>query len=271
LTEATDAYQRLQKEFPRNKHNDQVAARLFSISRYWIDVDKATQDDWFTLSLFDSKRPTLDVNGHAIRVLDQIRYDDPTGRLADDATMAAAAEYLRNEKYEDADEFLTDLRESFPDSEHLFLAHLLGIHCKMKIYGAAGPQYSAFMLDEADKLIQQTRQRFPDKISDPEHAEVLAKASAEVSYRQAEKLYVRAQLRDKQRYYGAAAKYYQSILDKYADTPFADQARNRLQAIGDQPARPAKRLSWLQNIFPSKRGNKPPLETTYSQEDTMLR
>ncbi len=95
-----DVYEKLQKEFPRNRHIDHVAARLFSISRYWIEVAEADKDKWVPLNLTDPKKPRLDVDGHAIRVLDQIRYDDPTGRLADDATMAAAAEYIRQEKYE---------------------------------------------------------------------------------------------------------------------------------------------------------------------------
>ncbi|MEM9588749.1 MAG: hypothetical protein AAGA03_15815, partial [Planctomycetota bacterium] len=100
LTDARDAYELLQKEFPRNRHADAVAARLFSIGRYWIDVAKVDESSWFSLNFFDSKRPMLDADGNAIRVLDQIRYDNPTGRLADDATMAAAAEYIRQRKFQ---------------------------------------------------------------------------------------------------------------------------------------------------------------------------
>ncbi|WP_168564511.1 tetratricopeptide repeat protein [Crateriforma spongiae] len=266
LPDAVDVYQTLQKDFPRNRHNDRVAARLFSISRYWIDVERATEDDWFTLDLFDRTKPRLDADGNAVRVLDQIRYDDPTGRLADDATMAAAAEYIRQGKFERADEFLTDLRESFPDSEHLFLAHLMGIRCKLEVY--AGPHYSALLLDEADKLVQQTRTRFPDKMRDQKYADMVARAAAEIDYLKAEKLFKRAQYRDKQKYFGAAAGYYQRILDNYPDTPFAETARERLQAVNDQPVRPAKRLSWLQNLFPDRGNNKPPLEPTY---ETILR
>src|SRR6056297_2043591 len=161
LANATDSYQRLQNEYPRNRHSDRAAARLFSISRYWIETEKVGGGSW-TPNFTDPTRPKLDAKGHAIRVLDQIRFDDPTGRLADDATMAAAAEFIRQEKYDRADEFLTDLRETYTDSEHLFLAHLLGIRCKMEVY--AGPHYSALLLDEAEKLVKQTRQRFPDRL-----------------------------------------------------------------------------------------------------------
>jgi TolA-binding protein len=259
LTDASEVYEKLQKEYPRNRHIDRVAARLFSISRYWIDTVKADTNSWYKINLTDPKRPRVDTDGHAIRVLDQIRYDDPTGRLADDATMAAAAEYIRQKKFEEADEFLTDLRETFSDSEHLFLAHLLGIRCKLETY--AGPIYSGLVLEEAETLVQQTRQRFPDKLADPKYGDMVARAAAEIGFLRAERLAYRADYREKRKEYGAARYYYNLLLQKYPDTPHADTARKRLQAVEQLPAIPQQRLSWLTTIFPdSKRAE--PLETT---------
>ena len=255
LTEATDVYQRLQKDFPRSRHNDRVAARLFAISRYWIDVAKARDGQWFTLNLTDAKRPRLDVDGHAIRVLDQIRYDDPTGRLADDATMAAAAEFIRQGKYDKADEFLTDLRETFTDSDHLFLAHLLGIRCKLEVY--AGPKYSGLILEEADKLVRQTRQRFPDQLKDPKYRDLVARAAAEIAYMKAERLAYRAEYREKQKLYGAARYYYRELLKLHNDTPQAEVARKRLAEIEKLPSAPVQRLSWLTKIFPDSSRSEP--------------
>jgi outer membrane protein assembly factor BamD (BamD/ComL family) len=256
LNDSVKVYEKLQKDFPRNRHNDLVAARLFTISRYWLETYKAKEDSWLPpVNLTDDKRPALDVDGHAIRVLDQIRFDDPTGRLSDDATMAAAAEYLRQEKFDEADEFLTDLREAFPDSEHLFLAHLLGIRCKLNIY--AGPNYSALVLDEADKLIKQTKTRFPDKLQDPKYRDMIARASAEISYLRAEKLAERAGFREKKKEYRAARQYYQEILTNHADTPFADIAQSRLEATEGSAPVPTPKLAWLTTIFPDNRSKAP--------------
>lgn len=272
LPEAAEAYQKLQKEHPRNRHLDRVAARLFSISRYWIDVAKTDKGKWFTLNLTDAKRPRLDVDGHAIRVLDQIRFDDPTGRLADDATMAAAAEYIRQEKFEEADEFLTDLRETFTDSEHLFHAHLLGIKCKLESY--AGPAYSGLVLNEAEKLVKQTRQRFPDKLSEKKYGDMVANAGAEIARYRADRLAFRAKYRENRKEYAAAEVYYNEILEKFPNTPHADQSRKRLTEIEPLPDIPEQRLSWLKTIFPNSR-SKDPLETTEptegQQSETMLR
>lgn len=274
LIEASDVYQKLQKDFPRNRHVDRVAARLFSISRYWVNVAKAEKGSWWRLNLTDPKRPRMDVDGHAIRLLDQIRYDDPTGKLADDATMAAAAEYIRQNKFEDADEFLTDLRETFSDSEHLFLAHLLGIRCKLEVY--AGPKYSGLVLEEAETLVRQTRQRFPDKMADQKYGEMVARAASEISYHKAERLAVRAEYREKKKEYGAAAYYYKELVKSHGDTPQAKIARARLSQIEKLPPVPKQRLSWLTEVFPDSKASTP-LEmrgsssTKPGQEKTLLR
>ena len=256
LTEAAEAFGTLQKEYPRNRHSDRAAARLFSIGRYWIETEKAAGGSWLP-NLTDAKRPAMDVDGHAVRVLDQIRFDDPTGKLADDATMAAAAEFIRQEKYQRADEFLTDLRETYSDSRHQFLAHLLGIRCKLEIY--AGPKYSNLLLDEAQELVEQTRRRFPARLQEQKYADILARAAAEISFHKAQKLMTRAEYRDKQHNYRAAAYYYQKILDAHPDSPFAERARERLGEISDLPPVPAQRLSFLTEIFRDSR-DKPPLE-----------
>ena len=259
LTQAAEVYEKLQKEHPRNRHNDRVAARLFSISRYWIETVKAGNGGWYKINITDPKKPRVDIDGHAIRVLDQIRYDDPTGRLADDATMAAAAEYIRQKKFEDADEFLTDLRETFTDSEHLFLAHLLGIRCKLEVY--AGPRYSGLILEEAETLVKQTRQRFPDKLREQKYGDMVARAAAEIAYQRADRLIYRADYREKRKEYGAARFYYNQLLEEFADTPQADVARKRLAVVEKYPAVPVQRLSWLTTIFPDEKRSKP-LETT---------
>lgn len=259
LPKAEQAYARLQKDFPNSRHNDRAAARLFSIAQYWIETERAGGSKVMMVNFTDEKRPWFDTDGHGIRVLDQIRYDDPTGRLADDATMAAAVEHFRQKRYSAADEFLTDLRETFTDSEHLFNAHLLGIRCKLEMY--AGPKYSQLVLEEADKLIRQTRARFPDKMREPEVRDTIARASAEVDYRKAERLYVRAQYREKKWEYGAARLYYQQLLVNHDKTPYADQARERLARIEPYPDVTPRPLEWLTKVFPEGERAKPLITT----------
>lgn len=255
LTDAEDAFAKLQKEHPRNQHNDRAAARLFEISQYWIETEKAGNSTWMPLNFFDPARPFIDADGHAIRVLDNIRYNDPTGVLSDDATMAAGVEKMRQEKYQDADDFFTDLRQTFPDSEHQFNAHIMGLRCKLLIY--AGPSYSGVMLDEADKLLSQTRKRFPDRMSDAKLSEELARIGAEIDFKKAEKLENRAAYRKRRSEYGAARVYYREILEKHSSTPFADKAREALAQMDGKPDVPGRPLDWVADLFPTQRRSKP--------------
>jgi outer membrane protein assembly factor BamD (BamD/ComL family) len=266
LPKAEQTYGKLQKQFPNSRHNDRAAARLFSIAQYWIETERAGGSKIMPVNFVDSKRPWFDIDGHGIRVLDQIRYNDPSGRLADDATMAAAVEHFRQGKYADADEFLTDLRETFTDSDHLFNAYMLGIRCKLEMY--AGPKYSQLTLDEADKLIRQVRTRFPDRMQEPATRDTIAKAAAEVDFRKAERLYVRAQYRERRREYGAARLYYQQLLADFNMTPYADQATTRLAAIEPYPAIPDRPLIWLTKVFPEAKRVKPLIT---SDSGTVLR
>ena len=248
LTAASEVYEKLQKDFPRNRHNDRIAARQFAISRYWIEHASGGADAWYKINFTDATRPRMDIDGHAVRVLDQIRYDDPTGKLADDATMAAAAELIRQGKFEEADEFLTDLRETFGDSEHQFLAHMLGIRCKLQI--DSGPNYSGLALQNAAKLIERTKKRFARQLEDPKYADMIARASAEVEFKQAERLASSAAYREKRREYRAAMYYHQKLVAEFGQTPQAAAARARLAELDKLPAVPAKRLAWLTDAIP---------------------
>ena len=255
LIRSRDAFQQLQKEYPRNRHTDRAAARLFSISQYWLDYAQAAGDGWYKANLFDKSRPLSNLDANAIRVLDQIRYDDPTGKLADDATMAAAVQHIRNGNFQSADEFLTDLRTTFTDSEHQFLAHMLGIRCKLSLY--SGPKYGDLLLQEADELVQQTRKRFPLELREPKYAEELAKSAAEVEFRKAEKLAYRARFRAKQSQYGSAANLYQELLTLHPNVPQADEAREALARIGPLPASPGRPLMFMTKVLPSSKQSPP--------------
>jgi hypothetical protein len=152
------------------------------------------------------------------------------------------------------------LRETFSDSEHLFIAHMLGITVKLQTY--RGPKYSGLALEEAEKLVEQTRQRFPDKLASTEDdfGQRLEQSAAKIAFLQAERLRYRAEYREKRKEFGAARYYYNQLLTKYPETPHADNARERLEATDKKPRKPAQRLSWLTTIFPDSTAHEAPLE-----------
>ncbi len=259
--QATEDIERLIKKYPNTRYLDVVGARRFLIAKYWLDLDAAKHLGPVTINLTDPTRPRTDTFGYAIRVLDKMRLDDPLGKLADDATLAAANAYFERGDFMKADNYYTDLRTSFPSSEHQFLAHFLGIKAKLESY--QGPDYAGTVLDQAQKLIQQTRRQFPAETR--QHAEDIDRAEREVRYRKAEREWFMARYYARRHEYGAARFYLNLILKDYGHTPFAEKARQQLPQIAGKPAEPSQKMAWLVKLFPDNEAGKPLIATAPSK------
>jgi outer membrane protein assembly factor BamD (BamD/ComL family) len=157
--EAEEAYALLIKKYPRTKYLDVAQSRRFGVAQYWLQWDEQYGTSFYSMNVMDGSRPWRDPFGHAMRIFDRIRLDDPTGKLADDATLAMGNAQFKNGRYMKADDYYTDLRKTFPSSEHQFRAHFLGLKTKLDSY--QGVNYSGKPLQEADKLLQQIRRQFP--------------------------------------------------------------------------------------------------------------
>lgn len=260
--EANRSYEQLIKDYANSRYTDTVSARRFAIAKYWMDVTKQNPESFYEVNLLDPARPWRDARGHSLRIFDKIRVDDSMGRLADDATLAAANEYFAAGKYLKADEYYTDLRKEYTTSEHQFLAHYLGLKAKLESY--IGPNYSGESLDEAEKLIKAMRRAFPQE-SEKER-EYLDRASAEVRYKKAEKLWRWAKYYDKRAEYRAAIHYYERVMREYNDTPFARQSQERIPTIAALPPVPPQKFPWLVKIVPTNDKIKPLIEAAKKKQ-----
>lgn len=247
------AYEALLEKYQHSRHLDAVQPRRFAIANYWLGLHREDPQVFYELNVVNESLPTRDAFGHAMRVFDRIRLDDPTGKLADDATLALGNAYFASRKFMKADEYYTDLRKTFPSSEHQFDAHFLGLKAKLESY--QGADYSANAINEAEKLIKQIRKQFP--LEAQEKQDVLSVEFSRVRYLKAERDWLMAQRFDRRTEYGAAKHYYIALVTEHPDTPFAQQAQLRMREIGRRPDVPPQRLSWLVNAFPSNEEIKP--------------
>ncbi len=177
--DAEEFYVRLIKEYPRTPFLDRADQRRMEIALYWLQYNNADPQAFYELNFTDRRRPLNDLGKHGERVLEKMRLDNPTGRLADDATMELATEAFRKGKFQEARDTFEDLRITYPDSPHQFEAHFLGLKASMETY--QGPQYAIEPLDEAEKMTKQIMKQFP--IEAKEHREFLNRAYAEVRYK----------------------------------------------------------------------------------------
>ena len=249
------AYEELVKEYPNTRHIDRVDARRFDIAQYWLAVHRKENKFFLMPNFRDEKLPHNDTFGNAVRVFDKVRLDDPTGRLADDATMAAASAHFADGDYAQAEVFLADLRRTYPESEHQFDAALLGIKAKIELY--QGSDYDSQHLEEALQLIDLTFEQFPQQAS--EHREYLERAYKEARVKLALRDWRTAQFYDNRKEYGGARRYYVKLLQEFPDTSLAQDAQKRLEEIQGLPDSPAQPAQWLVDRIPEKDNQHKPL------------
>jgi len=154
--EATESYGRLIKKNSNTPHLDKIIRRQFSIAQYWEQHHQSKPHWAMTPNLLDNTRPLFDTLGRSLKTYENIRLNDPTGPLADDAIMATANSHFLRGRYEDADYHYGLIRREYPRSEHQYEAHLLGLRSKLRMY--QGADYDGQQLEEAKRLIKQFSQ-----------------------------------------------------------------------------------------------------------------
>ena len=251
--DAEDAYERLIKKYPSTKHLDRAIGHRFLMAQYWLQRSKDDKEAFYSVNIIDESKPWRDTYGHGIRVLDRIRLDDPTSPLADDATLLVANTLFAAGQYVRADQYYSDLRRTFPTSEHQFDAHFLGLKAKLEMY--QGPQYSGAPLDEAEELVKQLRKQFPRQTS--EKREFIDRAYAEVRMKKAEREWNDGRYFDYRGEYASARHYYNLILREYPGTPHADKARERLAELADSPDKAPEYFNWFVRVFEPEESSLP--------------
>ena len=248
-SKAEDRYSQLTKKYPGTPEMDKISKRRFAIGQFWEKYHQHNPNWPTTPNLADNTRPLFDTQGHALRVYEQIRLDDPTGPLADDALMAMASNYFTRGRWEDADYYFGLLRNEYPKSEHQFNAHRLGLMAKLMKY--QGPDYEGSPLKEADELAKQLLTQFPTELGN--ERERVVQTRAELRHQEALREFQTAQYYEKGEYYGASRMYYEQVAKAYPDTKLAQDARARLGEIQQYPASPEPMFSWVKDLLPASK------------------
>lgn len=252
---AAESYDALIKKYPRTRHLDQIDQRRFSISQYWLGLEKQSSATKWLPNVTNKQRPMTDTFGFATKNLDKIRFDNPTGKLADDATMAAAIANYQKRKFGQADILFADIRDNFPSSEHQFRAHMLGLKCKQAMY--RGPDYSAVPLNDADKIVKQIYKLFPKEAD--ANKEELERIHKNIRLQKAVREYKMAEYYDNRSEFGAAQMYYGKVKEEYNDTSLAVESDGRIKTISKFAPTPGSPLGWLADLFPEENTRVKPL------------
>lgn len=266
-SDAVKQYGNLLDKYPNSQHLDKVVRRQFDIARYW---EKHYEHDphWVTTPNFtDDTRPWFDTLGNAIKTYENIRLKDPTGPLADDAIMATANSYFLRGRYNDADYQYQLLRQEYPQSEHQFEAHILGLQCKIRKY--QGPNYDGTPLEEAKKLVKQLKQQFGSQLSADER-DRLNTQLAQLNEALAERDYAVATYYDDTKHYGSAKYYYREIATKYPESTLGTKSRERYEQLAGEPDHPETQVGWFLNMFPENAERKTLREVPFLEPESQI-
>jgi len=247
--QANRAFEKLVNDYAGTKHMDLAENRRYAIALYWLQLSENAS----MLSLNDPKRPKTGLAKEARRVLHQIRMDDPTGNLADDAAMSLSKAFLKADMNYEAADTLEDLRRNYPGSEYQFDAHMLELEAQLAIY--QGPAYDDQPLEKADEILKSIVRTFPQKSKN--EIAYLEQQAARVQNMLGERDITMAEYFERRGENLAARFHYQKVQEKFEGSSIAEQVETRIAETKKLPDRPDQHLKWFVDLFPDPEQAKP--------------
>lgn len=243
------AFEKLIANYSGTRRLDHAEHRRYAIAVYWLELADST----FLPNFTDPKRPKSSMASEARRVLHRIRIDDPTGKLADDATLALGKAFMKAQRYYEAADTFEDLRKNYPGSEHQFTAHMLELEARLN--GYQGKSYDDTPLRKADEIMKNIVRLFPRESEG--QLEYLEKQAALIQNHIAERDYSMGQYFERRGENRAARIYYEQVAEKYKNTPLGKSINEQIEKVAALPPKPKQPARWLVNAFPNPEVAKP--------------
>jgi TolA-binding protein len=137
--EALESFERLHTDYPQTDYRDQLVRREYEIAQRFITwaapvVVTAKKKKEFLLALFDHWPPMANTDGLALSALSAVRFHDPSGPLAENATIKIADYYMKNCDYKTAAAYYDQFIAEYPKSPHCPHARLAAVEARFRIY-----------------------------------------------------------------------------------------------------------------------------------------
>ena len=241
---AADAYIDLLNKYQNNPYREASLQHAFDIANFWLEDTREEMKEveekkagkrwvvWPRFISFEQKKPFMDREGRAIEKLEQIRYNDINGPLADKALFLCGSVKFFNEDFKDADFYFSQIYEKHKDSPLAPQAIELAIISKHLSTG--GADYDSRKVIEARKLVQAAFDSYPELAGDPEKRKFLMKQLTGCTLQQAEKDYLMAEFWKRTGHPGSAYWYYGLVIQRYPNTKFAELSAQRMEEIKDK-------------------------------------
>jgi outer membrane protein assembly factor BamD (BamD/ComL family) len=236
---AADVYMDLMSKHPRNPYREQCVQRTFDIANYWLDDTREEMREareakdgkrwvvWPRFVSFERTKPLLDREGRAIEKLEQVRYNDITGPLADRALFLAGSVKFYNGDYREADHYFSQIHERHPNSP--LAAQAVEFAIISKHLSTGGPDYDGRKSAEARKLVDAALNNYPELAG--KKREFLEQQVAGITLQQAAKDFNTADFYRRTGHPGPAYWYFGLVVQRYPTTDYAKQAKKHMEEL----------------------------------------
>jgi outer membrane protein assembly factor BamD (BamD/ComL family) len=236
---AADTYVKMLNDFPSGAYREQALQHVFDIANYWLDDtrqemaerrEKEEGKRWLVSSHFvnwDKSKPFLDEEGRAVEKLEQVRYNDMTGPLADKALFLLGSVKFFDGDYREAEHYFSQLVEMHPNSDLAQQSVELGIISKNLATG--GPDYDGRKSAEARQLVHTALNNYPKLAS--EKKEFFERQIECIALQQADKDYRVAEFYRRTGHPEAAYFYYEIVRRRYPGSKYAERATQQMSEL----------------------------------------
>jgi outer membrane protein assembly factor BamD (BamD/ComL family) len=236
---AADTYNKLLVDFPSSAFREQACQHMFDIANYWLEDtrlqmhqarEKREGKRWFVEPNFfhwDKTKPFLDEEGRAIEKLEQVRFNDITGPLADRSLFLMGGVKFFNEDYVEADHYFSQLVEMHPNSP--FAAQAVELAIISKHMSTGGAEYDGRKVAEARQMVHTALMNFPELAN--QKNEFLQRQLIGITLQQAEKDYKVAEFYRRTGHPCSAYFYYEIVRRRYPGTKYFDLATMRMHEL----------------------------------------
>jgi outer membrane protein assembly factor BamD (BamD/ComL family) len=238
---AADLYAKMLQDFPSGQYREQAIQHMFEIANFWLDDTRSEMEagkdkgegkstwTWPTFNFvhWDKSKPLLDEEGRAMEKLEQVRYNDMTGPLADKALFLAGSVKFYREDYREADHYFSQLVEMHPNSP--FAAQAVELAIISKHMSTGGADYDGRKVAEARMLVDTALRNYPELAA--KKGEFLQRQLVGITLQQAEKDYKVAEFYRRTGHPQSAYFYYEIVRRRYPGTKFFDLATERMHEL----------------------------------------
>jgi outer membrane protein assembly factor BamD (BamD/ComL family) len=236
---AADTYNKVLVDFPAGTFREQAVQHMFEIANYWLDDTRKEMEEnkeqhdgkrwvvWPELVHWEKTKPLLDEEGRAMEKLEQVRYNDITGPLADKSLFLAGSVKFFRRDYKEANHYYSQLVEMHPNSPFVEQAIKLAIISKELSTG--GPDYDSRQLAEARRLVDTALRAYPNLAA--KDSDFLNRQLYSIQMQQAEKDFRAAEFYERTGHPCSAYFSYEVVRRRYPGTKYFDQATERMQVL----------------------------------------